>query len=193
MQTRLGNQSETITFHREKGIVDPNNILGLTVASMPPYAVPFQSVSIYSPPGFLDGIAEVEPECGTQGEFASDDALDALNGSIVGLCCQGDVNIDLSTRSQSNSSVPNLQCVGLGIIRSIDRERKLFFVLTPVHPSILPSATVFVGGSIGLPMELVFRGTQADSFPFLCEHSLATPSLGGDVMKSRNHSGRKKT
>eukprot|EP00969_Alexandrium_andersonii_P067839 2992783-Alexandrium_andersonii.AAC.1 len=55
---RLGNQSETITFHREKGIVDPNNILGLTMASMPPYAVPFQAVSFYSPPGFLDGIAE---------------------------------------------------------------------------------------------------------------------------------------
>eukprot|EP00986_Skeletonema_menzelii_P000950 scaffold268_cov140-Skeletonema_menzelii.AAC.3 len=190
-RTRLGNQSETITFHREKGIVDPNNILGLTIASMQPYAVPFQSVSLYSPPGFLDGIDEVEPAHGTPGDFASEDALDALNGSIVGLCCQGD-GIDLSTRLQNNSRVPNLQCVGLGIIRSIDRERKLFFVLTPIHPSILPSVTVFVGGSIGLPIELVFRGTNADSFPFLSEHSLATPSLGGDVMKSRNHSGRKK-
>eukprot|EP00985_Skeletonema_marinoi_P013147 scaffold6483_cov77-Skeletonema_marinoi.AAC.2 len=188
---RLGNQSETITFHREKGIVDLNNILGLTMASMPPYAVPFQAVSLYSPPGFLDGIAQVEPAYGTQGDFASEDALDVLNGSIVGLCCRGD-DMGSSTQSQNNSGVPSLHCVGLGIIRSIDRERKLFFVLTPVHPSLLSSVTVFVGGSIGLPLELVFRGTNADSFPFLSEHSLATPSLGGDVMKSRNHGGRKK-
>jgi polynucleotide 5'-kinase involved in rRNA processing len=186
----LGIQSETITFHREKGIVDPHNILGLTMASMPPYAVPFHSVSLYSPPGFLDGVTEVEPAYGTQGDFASEDVLDALNGSMVGLCCRGDVIG--STQSQSNSGVPNLRCVGLGIIRSIDRDRKLFFVLTPVHPSILSSVGVFVGGSIGLPLELVFRGANADSFPFLSEHSLATPSLGGDVMKSRNHSGRKK-
>ncbi|KAL7442842.1 hypothetical protein ACHAXM_008543 [Skeletonema potamos] len=187
---QLGNQSETITFHREKGIVDQDNILGLTMASMLPYAVPFQSISLYSPPGFLDGIAEVEPAYGTQGDFASEDVLDALNGSIVGLCRRGDDTV--STQSQNNSGVPNLRCVGLGIIRSIDRDRKLFFVLTPVHPSILSSVGVFVGGSIGLSLELVFRGTNADSFPFLSEHSLATPSLGGDVMKSRNHSGRKK-
>lgn len=187
----LGNQSETITFHREKGIVDPNNTLGLTMVSMPPYAVPFQSVSLYSSPGFLDGITEVEPACGTRGDFANEDILDALNGSIVGLCCRGD-GIG-STQAQSYSGVPNLlHCVGLGIIRSIDRDRKLFFVLTPVHPAILSSVSVFMGGSIGLPLELVFRGTNADSFPFLCEHSLATPSLGGDVMKSKNHSGRKK-
>lgn len=188
---RFGDQSEIIAFHREKGIVDATNILGLTLASMPPYAVPFQSVSLYSPPGFVDGIAEVEPACGTEGDFASDDVLDALNGSIVGLCCRED-GIASSTQSQNRSGVPNLHCVGLGIIRSIDRERKLFFVLTPVHQSILSSVTVFVGGSIGLPLELVFRGTNADSFPFISEHSLATPSLGGDVMKSRNHGGRKK-
>lgn len=189
---RFGNQNEAIAFHREKGIVDASNILGLTMASMLPYAVPFQSVSLYSPPGFVDGIAEVEPACGTQGDFASDDALDALNGSIVGLCCQGDGKA-LSAQSRNHSGVPNLHCVGLGIIRSIDRERRLFFVLTPVHPSILSNVTVFVGGSIGLPLELVFRGTNADSFPFISEHSLATPSLGGDVMKSRNHGGRKKS
>ena len=65
-------------------------------------------------------------------------------------------------------------------------------MLTPVHPTILFDVNVFVGGNISVPLELVFRGTNADSFPFLSEHSLATPSLGGDVMKSRNHSGRKK-
>ena len=183
----LGNQGETISFHREKGVVDPNSIIGLSMAAMPPYAVPFHSVSLYLPPGYLDGVEEVESTFGTQGGHASEDALDALNGSIVGLCRGMD-----STHSQNSSGVPNLHCVGLGIIRSIDRERKLFFVLTPVHPSLLSTVTVFVGGSIGLPLELVFRGAHADSFPFLSEHSLATPSLGGDVMKSRNHSGRKK-
>jgi hypothetical protein len=185
-------QPDGITFHREKGVVDPNNILGLTMASMLPYAIPFHSVALYSPPGYLDGISEFQPSCGTRGDFASDDILDALNGSIVGLCCREDMFASAQT-TQNNSRVPVLHCVGIGIIRSIDRDRKLFFVLTPVHPTTLFDVNVFVGGNISVPLELVFRGTNADSFPFLSEHSLATPSLGGDVMKSRNHSGRKKT
>lgn len=190
-KTRTQFASQPIAFHREKGVVDPNNILGLTMASMFPYAVPFHSVALYSPPGYLDGISEFQPACGTRGDFASDDILDALNGSIVGLCCRENSFASAQT-TQNNSRVPVLRCVGIGIIRSIDRDRKLFFVLTPVHPAILFGVNVFVGGNIGVPLELVFRGTNADSFPFLSEHSLATPSLGGDVMKSRNHSGRKK-
>ncbi|KAL7458955.1 hypothetical protein ACHAWC_011741 [Mediolabrus comicus] len=190
-RTQFASQPEGITFHREKGVVDPNNILGLTMASMLPYAIPFYSVALYSPPGYLDGISEFQPACGTRGDFASDDIMDALNGSIVGLCCREDSFASAQT-TQNNSRVPVLRCVGIGIIRSIDRDRKLFFVLTPVHPSKLFDVNVFVGGNISVPLELVFRGTNADSFPFLSEHSLATPSLGGDVMKSRNHSGRKR-
>ena len=188
-KTHFFSQSEAVAVHKEKGIIDQNNTLGLTIASMPPYAVPFHSVTLYAPPGFLDGVSEVEPSLGTQGHLASDEVLDALNGSVVGLCSRE--NLIGSTKFLSNYGVPNYHCIGLGIIRSIDRDSKLFFVLTPVHPVVLSAATVFVGGNIGLPLELVYRGTKADSFPFLSEHSLALPR-GGDVMKSRNHPGRKK-
>lgn len=186
-------EDEVMTFHKEKGLCDPNNIIGLTIARMRPYAVPFHSVNVYPPSGMLDNVSDVSPIWGVRGDLAGSDVLESLNGAVVGLCCKPDEFDASLTNCNAGVGVPIRPCHGLGIIRSIDHNRRIFFVLTPVHPRLLSNVTSIVGGNIGLPLECVFRGVQSDSFPFLtCAHSLATPSFGADVMKSRNHSGRKK-
>ncbi|KAL7540375.1 hypothetical protein ACHAXR_010053 [Thalassiosira sp. AJA248-18] len=193
LRSQIPGANESICFHKEKGLHDPNNIVGLTLASMLPYAVPFHSVQVYPPPGLLDSISEIKPLWGVQGDLACSDLLDSLNGSIVGLCSKPDAyDVPLSS-CNAGTGVPILNCVGLGIIRSIDHIRRIFFVLTPVHPRLLENVTSFVGGNINLPLECVYRGVHSDSFPFLSfGHTLTTASLGAEMMKSRNHSRGKK-
>jgi len=181
-----GNEHEMISFHKEKGLCDPSNIIGLTLASMRPYAVPFQSVNLYPPSGLLDNITEVRPLAGMRGDLASNDVIECLNGSIVGLCTKQDT-FDASFNCNAGSGAPTLNCIGLGIVRSVDHSRKLFFVLTPVHPQLLVNVTSLVGGNISLPLECAYRGVHADSFPFMsCSHTLTNSTLGVGAMKSRN-------
>jgi polynucleotide 5'-hydroxyl-kinase GRC3/NOL9 len=184
-----------ISFHKEKGIVDPSNIIGLALSSMPPYAVPFKSVRLYPPPSLLDSMSEVRPLWGFRADLAYNDLLDSLAGAIVGLCCEPDPSDIASSIFNCNDGcgVPILPCAGLGIIRSIDYVRRIFYVLTPVHPNLLSGVASFVGGNVSLPLECVYRGIYSDSFPHLTFGQVAVnPGLGSEVMKSRNHSGRKK-
>ena len=183
-----GEENVSISFHKERALYDPSNIIGLTLASMLPYAVPFHAVKLYPPPGLLDSVSELRPRWGLRGDVACNDVIGSLNGSIVGLCSTDLVDAPF-VNCNAGIGVPTLNCVGLGIVRSVDYNRKLFFVLTPVHPRLLASVTSFVGGNINLPLECVYRGVHSDSFPYLsCGHSITNTTLGADVMKSRNHS-----
>jgi len=115
----------------------------------------------------------------------NDDMLmDTLNGSIVGLCI-GD-----------NRTCPtiNRDCVGLGIVRSVDKAKRLLYILTPVDASkdILPTVTALVKGSLELPTVCIYRGFDSEAFPYLACKQNTAGSIGGDIMKSRNNIGRKK-
>lgn len=97
--------------------------------------------------------------------------LDALPGAVVGLC-QG------------------TYCWGLGIVRSIDYEKRLLYVLTPVAMINLTTVDTIVGGGIQLGRECFYQGVHSESFPYLtCDG--VTAGIGGDVMKSRNNITRK--
>jgi polynucleotide 5'-hydroxyl-kinase GRC3/NOL9 len=101
-----------------------------------------------------------------------------LNGCIIGLCKAGSFG-------RQN------ECVGLGIIRSIDLSRRMFYVLTPVQPSILPLVNLFVVGNLCLPMECIRLGDKSNSFPFQSETSVATDIVGSLPMRSRKNILRK--
>ena len=191
LRPRVDGEDETVSFRRDRGLRDPNNVIGLTLASMKPYAVPFRSVRVYPPPGFLDGRTDPGALWGARGDSAGDDALESMNGSVVGLCRDSDARNDAGTNA--GTGVPILDCVGLGIIRSVDRSRGIFYVLTPVHQRLLVGVTSFVGANIHLPLECVYRGVHSDSFPYMsCGHTLASANSGSDAMKSRSHSRGKK-
>ncbi len=93
--------------------------------------------------------------------------LYALNATIVGLCVSSERISTSPDDTQHDSdtplaclpapaglripiTTPTCACIGLGIIRSIDVERRLFYLLTPVAPALLERCDVMLKG----PMEL---------------------------------------
>ncbi|XP_051280550.1 polynucleotide 5'-hydroxyl-kinase NOL9 [Dicentrarchus labrax] len=74
----------------------------------------------------------------------------AANASLVGLCC-------LSEKVTSRggpvmlSQAPICPCVGFGVLRGVDMARGLYFLLTPVDPSILRKVNCLLLGAISLP------------------------------------------
>lgn len=74
----------------------------------------------------------------------------AANASLVGLCCLGE---KVSSRGGPVllSQAPLCPCVGFGVLRGIDMERGLYFLLTPVDPSVLRKVNCLLLGAISLP------------------------------------------
>jgi polynucleotide 5'-hydroxyl-kinase GRC3/NOL9 len=110
--------------------------------------------------------------------------LQALNGSIVSLC----------TNTATN------ECLGYGILRSIDWNRRLLYVLVPptISPELLTRTTALIGGNIPLPLPFLFRGVYSESFPYLTtidrnknEGEVTNNIMGAEPMKSRNNIARR--
>ena len=159
----------------QHGIADYDCEIGSTLASMKPYAVPMDSIQY----GTIRGVDNPS-------DLGSEDVvLDALNASIVGLC-----QSEISDPSQGPNNPSCLSCVGLGLIRSIDRDRRFFYILTPVPFAILQSVNVIVGSSIQVPTECLYRGIHSDSFPYMSCDGISV-GIGGEFMKSRNTLMRK--
>ncbi|KAA8591427.1 hypothetical protein FQN60_002370 [Etheostoma spectabile] len=74
----------------------------------------------------------------------------AANASLVGLCCLGE---KVASRGGPVllSQAPICPCVGFGVLRGIDMARGLYFLLTPVDPSILRKVNCLLLGAISLP------------------------------------------
>jgi polynucleotide 5'-hydroxyl-kinase GRC3/NOL9 len=146
------------------GWVDEDCMLAEYLASERPYCVPFEAVTC--------SFAALDQKDLTTETLI----LQAMNGGIVGLCIE-DAN----------------NCVGLGLLRSIDWQRRLMYILTPVEASTLSKVNALVGGSLPLPLSFVFRGVHAESFPYqsMTQFPSTSAALGTDPMKSRNNIGRK--
>lgn len=166
---------ESVLFHRERRLHDLNSNIGLVLASLSPYAVPFGSVRVCPPPGLLDGTSDPGSLWGVRGDLAVDNMHGSLNGSVVGLCQEPE--------TFDTHHLPIHACVGLGIIRSIDQARKIFFLLTPVCPSLLVGVTSLVCGNVHLPWEGVYRGIHTESLLYMsCGQSILRVSSGSDAM-----------
>ncbi|CAM9445586.1 unnamed protein product [Laminaria digitata] len=79
------------------------------------------------------------------------------------------------------AETPLAPCVGLGIVRSVDVEKRVFYVLTPEPVEVLTAVNVLVVGSLQLPMVMLYD-------PGLCSHPyFSSETVGGEVIKSRNY------
>lgn len=175
------------------GIYDPHCNVASTLAAMRPYLVPFRSVCC-SPPSLAE----------YRGTAQTDELiLKSLNGAIVGLCYWSgeDAKKEESVAQHgscslriapSNLNTALLPCLGLGIIRGIDRVRECFYILTPLAPEELTSRkpNVIVRARIQLPLECTFRGVHSEAFQYQSCDGL-TSGIGDDVMKSRNAAVKK--
>uniref|UniRef100_A0A8C7D6Y2 Polynucleotide 5'-hydroxyl-kinase NOL9 n=1 Tax=Oncorhynchus kisutch TaxID=8019 RepID=A0A8C7D6Y2_ONCKI len=103
-----------------------------------PYQVPHSAVAV--------GV--------THCEVAPTHVLYTANASLVGLCC---LNEKVSGRGSPVllSQTPVCPCVGFGVLRGVDMARGLYFLVTPVAPSILRQVNCLLLGAVTLPNTLL--------------------------------------
>eukprot|EP01083_Nonionella_stella_P113916 336296_1 len=153
--------------------------LSVHLASSRPYVVPFRSVEI----------------CFLHEQVQPDHILNALNGTIVSLAVR---NSDISECSVCPSIETNdgLKChfaspicnsLGLGLIRAIDTEKKLFYVLTPIPSDQLTSVNLFLRGNIETPLSFMFQACDWQASPYLTSEALVASAIGSVPMKSRQN------
>ncbi|CAN0265017.1 unnamed protein product, partial [Hapterophycus canaliculatus] len=129
--------------------------------------------------------------------------LHAINGALVGLVVMpgprtwevgsgADSGVGIGGSSGTTESpvggalvclaeTPLAPCVGLGIVRSVDVERRVLFVLTPEPSEVLKGVNVLVMGSLQLPMVMLHD-------PNWCSHPyFSSEVVGGGVIKNRNN------
>ncbi|XP_033826171.1 polynucleotide 5'-hydroxyl-kinase NOL9 [Periophthalmus magnuspinnatus] len=118
--------------------------------SLTPYQVPHSAVAL----GVLH--CEVMPS----------HMFYAANASLVALCC-------LREKVTSRGSpvllpqAPLCPCVGFGILRGIDVVRGLYYLLTPVDPSVLRSVNCLLVGAISLPSCIVKTQGCDEDTPYI--------------------------
>uniref|UniRef100_A0A7N8X0T9 Polynucleotide 5'-hydroxyl-kinase NOL9 n=1 Tax=Mastacembelus armatus TaxID=205130 RepID=A0A7N8X0T9_9TELE len=76
--------------------------------------------------------------------------LYAVNASLVGLCCLAE-KVTSRGGPVLLSQAPICPCVGFGVLRGIDMVQGLYFLVTPVDPSILCKVNCLLLGAISLP------------------------------------------
>ncbi|GAB1289289.1 Polynucleotide 5'-hydroxyl-kinase NOL9 [Apodemus speciosus] len=103
--------------------------------SLTPYQVPFSAVAIRV----------------THADVAPTHILYAVNASWVGLCRIVD---DMKGYTQGPillAQNPICDCLGFGICRGIDMDKRVYHILTPLHPEELKSVNCLLIGSISIP------------------------------------------
>ncbi|XP_035677701.1 polynucleotide 5'-hydroxyl-kinase NOL9-like [Branchiostoma floridae] len=96
-----------------------------------------------------------------------------LNASLVALCQADDNELSrLRQRALPDGPVvlqdtPICQAVGIGVIRGIDMERRLFYLLTPVEEDRLPRVNVLLCGALSVPTPLMLQQTVEGPVPYV--------------------------
>ncbi|DAZ97462.1 TPA: hypothetical protein N0F65_009945 [Lagenidium giganteum] len=133
--------------------------------------------------------------------------LYSLNSSLVGLCINPRRR-SLQSRSQeadaANGSLAyrtgpprtllhpaHAPCVGMAIIRAVDMQRRLLYLLTPVSGALLQQVNLLVRSTIPLG-SLVEDVSDPIQAPHVVADTLNTDGTGASVMKSRNNIKRKR-
>ncbi|KAL6838743.1 hypothetical protein ACP4OV_031457 [Aristida adscensionis] len=106
-----------------------NKELAYALASLPPYQVPFADVRV------------MHLHC----EVPAGEIWRSLNATIVGLA--------VSNTSKAAGSIPC--CVGLGIVRGVDVQKGLLYVITPVPLERLQTVDLLLQGLIEIPTSLL--------------------------------------
>ena len=146
------------------GVVDSRNVIGTRLAAACPFAVSLDLVRLR-----VSGDSDLSQESSI---------LDAFNGSIVGLCRRSDTS--------TVETEGTLLCLGLGIIRSIDRTNRVLFVLTPTPEEALDLVDEIVLSAMQPPLNFYDRELYADSFLYQSCDGVSS-GVGGNAMKSRRN------
>ncbi|CAJ0602268.1 unnamed protein product [Cylicocyclus nassatus] len=167
----ISSQMRDLAFLAYIAPVLPRPILS-SICDAQPYCVEFKNITICIP----DDHSYVDDRY----FFAT------LNVQIVALCSElGDQPLDvrrllgdetLPNISITSPSSPLLRCHGYGIIRSVDVDKKMFYLLTPLTLSELSYVTVLARGTDMLVPQLLLECQSVTSVPYLSRPALASTS-----------------
>ncbi|KAI8902350.1 Pre-mRNA cleavage complex II protein Clp1-domain-containing protein [Globomyces pollinis-pini] len=135
-------------FMLESISINPTWDFKVTFSEQQPYRVDFSSIKIK----FLND------------SLPFSESLIALNGMIVGLVIDSTTYHSNQTQKSPHwgfipSHTPLQQnCVGQGLIRSIDLQEKYFYICTPVPLQTLCKVNLLVRGTIEVPIGLLTHG-----------------------------------
>ncbi|KAH0790764.1 Polynucleotide 5'-hydroxyl-kinase NOL9 [Histomonas meleagridis] len=93
-------------------------------------------------------------------EVAPCETLTALNGSLVALCNDTRPFMPPRTKVSLLRMIPPIECNGMGIVRAIDKENGIIYIITP-NPNI--EFNTLVQGLIYLPSEVFTETLRADA------------------------------
>ncbi|XP_062363573.1 polynucleotide 5'-hydroxyl-kinase NOL9 [Cinclus cinclus] len=148
----------------------------LPLHSLVPYQVPFNAVALRV----------------IHTDVAPSNMMYAVNASWVGLCC-----IPEEVQCQADGPVlltqtPVCNCLGFGIVRGVDMEKKLYHILTPVPPENLRLVNCMLLGSIAIP-NCVFVGQQGveGEIPYVTSDYNYSIMGSGKLRKKKPHLKRR--
>lgn len=156
-------------------------------AGVTPYAVSFEQIDI----GFAGS------------SVAPSQLLYSLNNSIVGLC----INVSRPpkrTGEEDEVSVPvragpprillkpaHAPCLGVGLVRAVDVEKRLLFVMSPLPLDVIRRVNLLIRGNFPLA-SLVVDVNDPVQAPYAVTDVLSSEGTGAAVMQSRNNIKRKR-
>uniref|UniRef100_A0A8C8BG18 Nucleolar protein 9 n=1 Tax=Otus sunia TaxID=257818 RepID=A0A8C8BG18_9STRI len=147
----------------------------LPLHSLVPYQVPFNAVALRV----------------IHTDVAPTNIMYAVNASWVGLC-----RIPDEIRCQTDGPVlltqtPVCDCLGFGIVRGVEMEKKLYHILTPVPPESLRLVNCLLLGNISIP-NCVLVGQQAveGEIPYVTS-DYNYSILGSGKLKKKKHFKRR--
>jgi polynucleotide 5'-hydroxyl-kinase GRC3/NOL9 len=155
--------------------------VGNVLATAKPYVISIDAIRIHFT------ITEMHNDITTYNHI-----MDAINGTLVGLC-----HYDGNKKDTTETSTVLFPCLGLGLVRAIDRNRRLLFVITPLDITTLQAVNCLtIGSNLHLPVQCYFRGPLSEAFLYqkfavLPPTSTTVPILGSNPMKSRNTINRR--
>ncbi|NXL94933.1 NOL9 kinase, partial [Alectura lathami] len=147
----------------------------LPLHSLVPYQVPFSAVALRV----------------VHTDVAPTNIMYAVNASWVGLCripeeirCQADGPVLLT-------QTPLCDCLGFGIVRGVEMEKKLYHVLTPVPPERLRLVNCLLLGNVAIPnCVLVSQEGLEGEIPYVTS-DYNYSILGAGKLRKRKHFKRR--
>ncbi|XP_053307657.1 polynucleotide 5'-hydroxyl-kinase NOL9 [Spea bombifrons] len=116
---------------------DPEQVIPLN--SMLPYEVPFNAVALRV----------------IHSDVAPSHIMYSVNASWVGLCRMLDDINSVNDGPVILTQTPICDCLGFGIVRGINMERKVYHILTPVPPETLRTVNCLLIGNISIPHSIL--------------------------------------
>ncbi|CAH1782633.1 unnamed protein product [Owenia fusiformis] len=128
-----------------------------SLTGVSPYEVPWSSVAVHV--------------CNNQ--VPRSQILYSLNASVVGLC---KLNTSLFVKFGDDlpmflEETPVTECLGLAIIRGIDPNRKIFYVVTSLPTTELSKINVFLKGAVDIPQSyLIHKKPVGKPMPYMDDY-----------------------